>query len=118
MLLYLWVMLVWFLLMLIGTLSTPRKDHDVYAACIYTLFATCFDFDHIIQGGRVRKRRLLPAGWTRAQAEAYDRKGVRTGSAPYVRSQRILPFFPCRTSCARRPRPCARRHSSRATSMA
>lgn len=34
-----------------------------------------FDFDHIIQGqGRVRKRRLLPAGWTRAQAEAYDRK--------------------------------------------
>ena len=24
--------------------------------------------------GRVRKRRLLPAGWTRAQAEAYDRK--------------------------------------------
>ncbi len=38
--LYLWVMLAWFCLMLIGTLSTPRKDHDVYAACIYTLFAT------------------------------------------------------------------------------
>ena len=34
-----------------------------------------FDFDHIIQGrGRVRKRRLLPAGWTRSQAEAFDRK--------------------------------------------
>lgn len=34
-----------------------------------------FDFDHIIQGrGRVRKRRLLPAGWSRAQADAYDRK--------------------------------------------
>jgi len=34
-----------------------------------------FDFDRRFPGhGRVRKRRLLPAGWTRAQAEAYDRK--------------------------------------------
>lgn len=34
-----------------------------------------FDFDHYVAGhGRVRKRRLLPAGWSRSQAEAYDRK--------------------------------------------
>ena len=34
-----------------------------------------FDFDRRFPGhGRVRKRRLLPAGWSRAQAEAYDRK--------------------------------------------
>lgn len=34
-----------------------------------------FDFDRYIKGqGRVRKRRLLPAGWTAAQADAYDRK--------------------------------------------
>ncbi len=33
-----------------------------------------FDFDKYIEGGRVRKRQLLPAGWTRAQADAYDRK--------------------------------------------
>lgn len=33
-----------------------------------------FDFDHWIGGSRLRKRRLLPPGWTRAQAEAYDRK--------------------------------------------
>lgn len=34
-----------------------------------------FDFDHYVPGaGRVRKRRLLPAGWSRSQAEAYDRK--------------------------------------------
>lgn len=33
-----------------------------------------FEFDHWIERERVRKRRLLPAGWTRAQAEAYDRK--------------------------------------------
>lgn len=38
--LYLWVMLAWFCLMLIGVVATPRKDHDVYAACIYTFFAT------------------------------------------------------------------------------
>jgi integrase len=34
-----------------------------------------FEFDRYMPGhGRTRKRRLLPAGWTRAQAEAYDRK--------------------------------------------
>jgi site-specific recombinase XerD len=33
-----------------------------------------FDFDRVVDGRRLRKRRLLPAGWTRAQAEAYDRK--------------------------------------------
>jgi site-specific recombinase XerD len=33
-----------------------------------------FDFDHWIKGGRVRRRQLLPAGWTRAQADAFDRK--------------------------------------------
>jgi len=33
-----------------------------------------FDFDRYFNGRRTRKRRLLPAGWTRAQAEAYDRK--------------------------------------------
>lgn len=34
-----------------------------------------FDFDRYIEGvGRVRKRRLLPAGWTRALAETYERK--------------------------------------------
>lgn len=34
-----------------------------------------FEYSHRHKGhGRVRKRRLLPAGWTRSQAEAYDRK--------------------------------------------
>lgn len=33
-----------------------------------------FDFDHYLGGRRLRKRRLLPAGWSRAQAEAFDRK--------------------------------------------
>lgn len=33
-----------------------------------------FDFDYRIHGRRVRRRVLLPAGWTRAQAEAYDRQ--------------------------------------------
>lgn len=33
-----------------------------------------FDFDRRIRGGRVRRRVLLPAGWTRAQADAYDRQ--------------------------------------------
>lgn len=33
-----------------------------------------FEFDRRINGERPRKRRLLPAGWTREQAEAYDRK--------------------------------------------
>lgn len=32
-----------------------------------------FEFDHYIDGRRVRTRKLLPEGWTRAQAEAYDR---------------------------------------------
>lgn len=33
-----------------------------------------FDFDRRIEGKRVRRRQLLPAGWTRAQADAFDRK--------------------------------------------
>lgn len=33
-----------------------------------------FDFDRRIDGARVRRRQLLPAGWTRAQADAFDRK--------------------------------------------
>lgn len=33
-----------------------------------------FDFDRRIQGARVRQRQLLPKGWTRAQADAYDLK--------------------------------------------
>lgn len=33
-----------------------------------------FEFSKRIHGQRVRKRRLLPAGWTRAQAEAFDRQ--------------------------------------------
>lgn len=34
----------------------------------------CFEFSRRIDGRRLRKRRLLPAGWTRTQADAYDRK--------------------------------------------
>lgn len=33
-----------------------------------------FEFDRYIEGERLRRRQLLPAGWTRAQADAYDRK--------------------------------------------
>ena len=33
-----------------------------------------FDFDRRIGGERVRRRQLLPPGWTRAQADAFDRK--------------------------------------------
>lgn len=33
-----------------------------------------FQFDRYIEGKRVRPSRLLPKGWTRAQAEAYDRR--------------------------------------------
>jgi len=33
-----------------------------------------FDFDRRIGGQRVRRRQLLPPGWTRAQADAFDRK--------------------------------------------
>lgn len=33
-----------------------------------------FDFDHRIGGRRIRRRQLLPAGYTRAQAEDFDRK--------------------------------------------
>lgn len=33
-----------------------------------------FDFDHYVGGRRLRKRRLLPAGWSRVQAEQYERK--------------------------------------------
>lgn len=34
----------------------------------------CFEFSRRIEGQRVRRRQLLPAGWTRAQADAFDRK--------------------------------------------
>jgi integrase len=40
-----------------------------------------FDFDRRINGERVRRRQLLPAGWTRAQADAFDRK---EGAALYA----------------------------------
>ena len=40
-----------------------------------------FEYDHRVNGRRARKRRLLPAGWTRAQAEAYDRKESQALSA-------------------------------------
>lgn len=33
-----------------------------------------FDFDRRINGARVRGRQLLPGGWSRAQADAFDRK--------------------------------------------
>jgi len=33
-----------------------------------------YDFDRRIRGGRVRTRRRLPQSWTRAQAEAFDRR--------------------------------------------
>lgn len=33
-----------------------------------------FEFDRWIGGERARKRKLLPAGWTRAQADAFDRQ--------------------------------------------
>ncbi len=33
-----------------------------------------FDFDRRIAGVRVRRRKLLPAGWDREQADAYDRQ--------------------------------------------
>jgi integrase len=33
-----------------------------------------FDFDRRIEGQRIRRRQLLPAGWTRSQADAFDRK--------------------------------------------
>ena len=33
-----------------------------------------FDFDRYVGGPRVRRRQLLPAGWGRAQADAFDRK--------------------------------------------
>lgn len=40
-----------------------------------------FDFDKRIAGERVRRRLLLPPGWTRGQADAYDRK---EGSSLYA----------------------------------
>lgn len=33
-----------------------------------------FDFDRRIDSQRLRRRQLLPAGWSRAQADAFDRK--------------------------------------------
>jgi integrase len=40
-----------------------------------------FDFDRRINGQRIRRRQLLPPGWTRAQADAFDRK---EGAALYA----------------------------------
>lgn len=34
----------------------------------------CFEFDRLVDGRRLRTRRLLPAGWSRAQADAFDRR--------------------------------------------
>jgi integrase len=34
----------------------------------------CFDFDRRIEGQRIRRRQLLPPGWTRTEADAFDRK--------------------------------------------
>jgi len=33
-----------------------------------------YEWDHYVDGRRLRKRRLLPTGWSRQQAEAFDRK--------------------------------------------
>lgn len=33
-----------------------------------------WDFDRYLAGRRVRRRQLLPSGWTRAQADAFDRQ--------------------------------------------
>ena len=33
-----------------------------------------FDFDRRVGGRRLRRQQLLPAGWTRAQADAFDRQ--------------------------------------------
>src|SRR5690606_40544245 len=33
-----------------------------------------FEFDRVIEGQRVRARKLLPKTWTRAQADAYGRQ--------------------------------------------
>ncbi len=40
-----------------------------------------FEFDRYVDGERRRVRKLLPAGWSRAQAEAYDRQ---EGAALYA----------------------------------
>lgn len=40
-----------------------------------------WDFDRWIKGRRIRRSRLLPAGWTRAQADAFDRKESSAVSA-------------------------------------
>lgn len=40
-----------------------------------------FDFDRRINGERIRRRQLLPPGWTRTQADAFDRK---EGAALYA----------------------------------
>lgn len=41
----------------------------------------CFEFSKRINGQRIRHRKLLPEGWTRAQAEAFDRQ---EGAALYA----------------------------------
>jgi site-specific recombinase XerD len=40
-----------------------------------------FDFDVRVHGQRIRRRQLLPAGWTRAEADAFDRKESNALSA-------------------------------------
>lgn len=40
-----------------------------------------WDFDHYIAGRRIRRRQLLPAGWSRARADAFDRQ---EGAALYA----------------------------------
>jgi integrase len=52
----------------------------------------CYDFDRYVDGRRTRKRRLLPAGWTRAQADAYDRK--ESGALSAIAEGIARPRFP------------------------
>lgn len=50
-----------------------------------------FSFNRIVDGQRYRATKLLPAGWSRAQAEAYDRKesGRFTAQATGIEAPRL-----------------------------
>jgi hypothetical protein len=47
-----------------------------------------YQFDRLINGQRIRANKLLPAGWTRVQALAFDQRetarlfGAATGGVP------------------------------------
>jgi len=75
-----------------------------------------FDFDRRIEGQRIRRRQLLPAGWTRAQADSFDRQesaalyAVATGvakprhlvdAAVAAYSRERLPALKAGANCAR-----------------